>query len=210
MHAVKKFDPYKNVKLSTYAAWWIRAFILRYVMENWRMVKLGTTQAQRKLFFNLKKEKEKLLAQGFDAGPKLLAEKLQVTEQDVIEMDQRMGNDEFSLDAPVGDESRESHGDRLSNHAAGADEQLGDAELVRRFQAELRAFSTTITDEKEKYIFEKRLTAEEPLKLQEIGTHFGVSRERARQVEAKLIARLKVHVQERLPDFKELSFERED
>lgn len=210
MHAVKKFDPYKNVKLSTYAAWWIRAFILRYVMENWRMVKLGTTQAQRKLFFNLRKERDRLLAQGFDPTPKLLAEKLQVTEQDVTDMERRLSHDELSLDAPAGDESRQSQGDRLPHGDKAIDEQLGEKELLERFQKELAGFAKTITDEKERFIFEKRLTSDEPLKLQEIGDQFGVSRERARQVEAKLIGRLKAYLQERLPDFKELSFERED
>jgi len=210
LHAVQKFDPYKNVKLSTYAAWWIRAYILRYVMENWRVVKLGTTQAQRKLFFNLKKERDRLLRQGVDPEPKLLAQRLDVTEQDVTDMQQRMSGDELSIDTPLGDDSKQTQGDRLSEQGRGADDKLGDQELLARFQTELAAFAKTLTDEKERYIFEKRLTAEEPLKLQEIGTHFGVSRERARQVEAKLIARLKAHVQQALPDFKELSFERDD
>ena len=211
MHAVKKFDPYKNVKLSTYAAWWIRAFILRHVMENWRMVKLGTTQAQRKLFFNLKKERDRLLAQGINPEPKLLAEKLDVTEQDVTDMERRLGNEELSMEAPVGDDSGSTQGDRLSMPGArGVDERLGDRELLARFQQELAAFSKTVTDEKERYILERRLTSEEPLKLQEIGDRFGLTRERARQIEAKLIARLKAHLQEKLPDFKELSFEREE
>ena len=111
MHAVRKYDPNRGVKLSSYAAWWIRAYILRYLMDNWRMVKLGTTQAQRKLFFNLRKEQEKLLQQGFDAAPRLLAERLDVSEQDVQEMDQRLSNDEFSLDSPVagGDENRQTY-----------------------------------------------------------------------------------------------------
>ena len=129
MHAVRKYDPFRGVKLSSYAAWWIRAYILRYLMDNWRMVKLGTTQAQRKLFFNLRKEQEKLLSQGFEAAPKLLAERLDVSEQDIREMDQRLGNDEFSLDAPVSagsDEARQTHGDRLVQSGAPADEQLAD------------------------------------------------------------------------------------
>src|SRR5438876_10758718 len=117
MHAVQKYDPFRGVKLSSYAAWWIRAYILRYLMDNWRMVKLGTTQAQRKLFFNLRKEQEKLLAQGFEAAPRLLAERRDVSEQDVREMDQRLANDEFSIDAPVAggqEEGRQTRGDRLA------------------------------------------------------------------------------------------------
>src|SRR5229473_3076540 len=132
MQAVQKYDPFRGVKLSSYAAWWIRAYILRYLMDNWRMVKLGTTPAQRKLFFNLRKEQERLLGQGFEAQPALLAEKLEVSEQDVREMDQRLGNDEFSLDAPAGagnDESRQTQGDRLAQPAEPVDERLASEEL---------------------------------------------------------------------------------
>ena len=101
MQAVKKYDPWKGVKLSSYAAWWIRAYIIRFVMENWRMVKLGTTQAQRKLFFNLAKEREKLLARGIEPTPRLLARNLQVEEKDVVEMTGRMASEDLSLDAPL-------------------------------------------------------------------------------------------------------------
>src|SRR6185312_2324654 len=117
---------------------------------------------------------------------------------------------EVSLEAPLGDDSKQNQGDRIPETSQAIDEKLGDQELLARFQQELAAFAKTITDEKERFIFEKRLTSDEPLKLQEIGDHFGVSRERARQIEAKLIGRLKSHVQAKLPDFKELSFERED
>ncbi|HYX93127.1 MAG TPA: sigma-70 family RNA polymerase sigma factor, partial [Myxococcaceae bacterium] len=106
MQAVKKYDPYRGVKLSTYAAWWIRAYILRYIMDNWKLVKVGTTEAQRKLFFKLRQEQDRLANQGIEVTPKLLAERLDVTEQDVIEMDQRLGQAELSLDAPLPDDSR--------------------------------------------------------------------------------------------------------
>jgi RNA polymerase sigma-32 factor len=207
MHAVQKYDPYRGVKLSSYAAWWIRAYILRYLMDNWRMVKLGTTQAQRKLFFNLRKEQERLLAQGFDAQPKLLAERLDVTEQDVREMDQRLGNDEFSLDTPVagGDEMRQTYADRLAESSKPAEEQLADEELRRIFKEKLAEFGKTLTDEKDKFLFEHRLAAEEPMTLQAVGDRYGFTRERARQLEARLTDRLREFLRKELPDFAELS-----
>jgi RNA polymerase sigma-32 factor len=209
MHAVRKYDPQRGVKLSSYAAWWIRAYILRYLMDNWRMVKLGTTQAQRKLFFNLRKEQEKLLSQGFDAAPKLLAERLDVSEQDIREMDQRLSNDEFSLDTPVagGDETRQTYADRLAEASKPAEEQLADEELRRIFKEKLAEFGKTLTDPKEVYLFEHRLDVHEgePKTLQQVGDQFGFTRERARQLEARLTDRLRQHLRKALPDFAELS-----
>ena len=202
MQAVKKFDPERGVKLSTYAAWWIRAYILRYIMDNWKMVKLGTTEAQRKLFFKLRQEQDRLLKQGIEASPKLLAERLNVTEQDVVEMDQRLGPDEVSIDAPVGEDGDSTRGERLlpSSGFPAADETLAAAELKQIFRQKLEVFGRTL-EGKEKYIFEHRLTAEEPKTLQEIGTHFGVSRERARQIEAALVSRMREYVKSEMPDF---------
>lgn len=201
MQAVKKYDPHRGVKLSSYAAWWIRAYILRYIMDNWKMVKLGTTEAQRKLFFKLRQEQERLLAQGVEVTPRLLADRLQVTEQDVLEMDQRLGNDELSIDAPLGHDNDTPRLDRmLPSSSAGVDEQLGQEELKRLFREKLAEFARGLED-KERYIFEKRLVAEEPLTLQEIGEHYGVSRERARQIEAALIARMREYMQKEIPDF---------
>jgi len=202
MQAVKKFDPERGVKLSTYAAWWIRAYILRYIMDNWKMVKLGTTEAQRKLFFKLRQEQDRLLKQGIEASPKLLAERLNVTEQDVVEMDQRLGPDEVSIDAPVGEDGDTTRGERLlpSSGFPAADETLAAAELKQIFRQKLEVFGRTL-EGKEKYIFEHRLTAEEPKTLQEIGTHFGVSRERARQIEAALVSRMREYVKSEMPDF---------
>ena len=214
MQAVQKYDPFRGVKLSSYAAWWIRAYILRYLMDNWRMVKLGTTQAQRKLFFNLRKEQEKLLSQGFEAQPALLAQKLDVSEQDVREMDQRLGNDEFSIDAPVsGDEARQTQGDRLVQQSAPVDEQLASEELRRIFKEKLAEFGKTLTSEKDRFLFEKRVAppdGEEPLTLQQIGDLWGVTRERARQLEARLTDRLREYLRAELPDFAQLSTTSED
>jgi RNA polymerase sigma-32 factor len=215
MQAVQKYDPFRGVKLSSYAAWWIRAYILRFLMDNWRMVKLGTTQAQRKLFFNLRKEQEKLLNQGFEAAPKLLAERLEVTEQDVREMDQRLGNDEFSLDAPVAgaDDARQTYADRIVETARPAEEQLADEELRRIFKEKLAEFGKTLTDPKDRFLFEHRLSlpdGEEPMTLQEVGNRFGFTRERARQLEARLTDRLRDHLRRELPDFAELSVKRRE
>jgi RNA polymerase sigma-32 factor len=202
MQAVKKFDPDRGVKLSTYAAWWIRAYILRFIMDNWKLVKVGTTEAQRKLFFKLRQEQERLLKQGYEATPKLLAERLNVTEQDVVEMDQRLGPDEVSIDAPVGEDGDTTRGERIlpASGFPAADERLASEELKRLFRDKLDAFSKTL-EGKEKYIFEKRLTADDPMTLQEIGTHFGFSRERARQIEAALVDRMREFVRSEMPDF---------
>jgi RNA polymerase sigma-32 factor len=208
MQAVKKYDPFKGVKLSSYAAWWIRAYIIRFIMENWRLVKLGTTQAQRKLFFNLAKEREKLLARGIDPTPQLLARNLRVEERDVEEMAARMAGEDVSLDAPLRGDEEESRQTRLDRVAAAeghpADERLGDEELKRLFREKLLAFSRTLKDEKERLIFEQRLLppeGSEPLTLQQVGDRFGLTRERARQIEAKLTARLREYLRTEIPDF---------
>lgn len=207
MQAVKKYDPWKGVKLSSYAAWWIRAYIIRFIMENWRMVKLGTTQAQRKLFFNLSKERDKLLARGIEPTPRLLAQNLQVEESEVEEMSARMAADDLSLDAPVspdGEDSRQTRLDRFADGQTGADQRIGDEELRRLFRSKLEVFAGTLTDEKEKFIFQHRLLpqgGETPLTLQEVGDRFKLTRERARQIEAKLTGRLRAYLKAEIPDF---------
>jgi RNA polymerase sigma-32 factor len=205
---VKKYDPWKGVKLSSYAAWWIRAYIIRFVMENWRMVKLGTTQAQRKLFFNLSKEREKLLARGIEPTPRLLAKNLQVDVKEVEEMSARMAGEDLSLDAPVRGEDDEARPGRMERvtaaDATAADDRLGDEQLRRLFREKLEEFAKTVTDEKERFIFERRLLPKEgaaPLTLQEVGDRFRLTRERARQIEAKLTARLRDYLRAEIPDF---------
>ncbi len=202
MQAVKKYDPTRGVKLSSYAAWWIRAYILRYILNNWRMVKLGTTQAQRKLFFNLNKEKQKLLAMGIDPTAKLIAERLNVEEKEVQDMDVRLGSSETSLDAPVGDSDGKSTA-RVDLMAAGgdlADVQLAEAELQNTLRGKLDTFRQTLKG-KDLEIFDLRLAAQdEPLTLQELGDRFGVSRERVRQLEARLVGRLRTHLKKELDE----------
>ncbi len=202
MQAVKKFDPARGVKLSSYSAWWIRAYILRYILNNWRMVKLGTTQAQRKLFFNLNKEKQKLLAIGIDPTPALIADRLHVEEREVVEMDVRLGASEASLDAPVGDADgrQTARIDLMPGTGEAAEALLADAELSAKLREKLESFRTTLKG-KDLEIFDLRLVApDEPLTLQELGDKFGVSRERVRQLEARLVGKLRQHLREELAE----------
>ena len=201
MQAIKKFDPFRGIKLSYYASFWIKAYILKFIMDNWKLVKIGTTQAQRKLFYNLKKEKGKLLAMGIDPAPKLLSEKFQVSEQEIIEMDQRLGEWELSLDAPVSEGSSENHKAFLPDKSISQETALSQMELRGMLKSKLEAFQKELTP-REKEIFEKRILTEEPLTLQELGDHFGVSRERIRQLEDKLLKKVKLYLENELPELK--------
>jgi len=203
MQAVKKFDPYRGYKLSYYASFWIKAYIIKFIMDNWKLVKIGTTQAQRKLFFNLRKEKERLLSQGFEPGPKLLAERLDVKESEVIEMDQRLGSWEVSLDAPIREDSESDHQSFIPSGEVAADEVLADFEREKILKEKLASFRTTLP-EKERFIFDNRLMAEEPLTLQEIGDIYGISRERVRQIQVRITKKIKAYLQEEVEDIEDL------
>jgi len=202
MHAIKKFDPYRGIKLSYYASFWIKAYILKFIMDNWKLVKIGTTQAQRKLFYNLKREKEKLRALGFEPGPKLLAEVLQVREEEVIEMDQRLGGWEFSLDAPLKEGSDEYHKNFLPTTEPAVEEILAQSELKDMFRRKLAQFRQNLND-KELDILDLRLLAEKPLTLHEIGARHHISRERVRQIEDRLIKRLRQFLKNEIPDWED-------
>ena len=195
MKAVSKFDPNKGARLGYYSSWWIRSYILKYLLDNFRLVKLGTTQAQKKLFYHLMREKEKLEAQGLLAGPKLLAERLDVREKDVIEMEQRLSSrgSELSLDSPIGssnDESSTPLSSVIADDRPGVDDTLAHQELLNLLQERLPEFKSHL-DEKEKRILNERLLAEEPKTLQEIADLYGLTRERARQIETKVIIKLR-------------------
>lgn len=201
MQAVEKYDPYRGVKLSSYAAWWIRAYILRFVINNWRLVKLGTTQAQRKLFYNLQKEKARLAAMGIEASAERIAERLQVPAHEVTAMDHRLGAGEVSLDAPARSEESGAAArvELLAAPDEGVDISLAKDEADRRLQATIHRFGDTL-DGKDRIIFDKRLLTEQPLTLQELGEEFGVSRERVRQIEKRVLGRLKQFMQQELGD----------
>jgi RNA polymerase sigma-32 factor len=198
MQAVKKFDPYQGVKLSSYASFWIRAYILRFILDNWRLVKIGTTQAQRKLFFNLQKEKAKLEALGYSVEPKKLAEAMGVKEKEVIQMDQRMSSWEASLDAPTGGDTERSLMEFLPAKGEFIDRRLADDEIKSLLNEKLKEFKETLKD-KELYIFQHRLLAENPATLQEIGNEYGITRERARQIEERLLRKIKAFLEEEIP-----------
>jgi RNA polymerase sigma-32 factor len=201
MQAVKRYDPYRGVKLSSYAAWWIRAYILRFILNNWRLVKLGTTQAQRKLFFNLNKEKARLSAMGIEPSSAEIARRLGVEEQEVTDMDRRLSSGEMSLDAPVGDtEGRPvSRLEMMPTSMSGPDTAVAEGEIQQMVKAKLADFRTTLKG-KDIQIFDERLVAEDPLTLQELGDRFGISRERVRQLEARLTGRLREFLKSELGD----------
>jgi RNA polymerase sigma-32 factor len=206
MQAVKKYDPYRGVKLSSYAAWWIRAYMLRFILNNWRLVKLGTTQAQRKLFFNLNKEKARLTALGIEPTDAEIAKRLNVAESEVAEMDKRLARSDASLDATVGEsDGRTVSRIELMPSPGSTPDQLAEgAEMSELLLARLEEFRKTLTG-KDVIIFDKRLVADEPLTLQELGDEFGVSRERVRQLEARLTGKLRDYLKQTLGDAVEMS-----
>ena len=201
MQAVQRFDPYRGVKLASYGAYWIRAYILKYLLDNIRMVRLGKTRAERKLFFRLNKEKRLLEQQGFEPEPKLLAERLDVSEQDVRSMEQRLGESDLSLNAPAHrDEGSAEYGDFIPSGGAGTEDTVAGEQIRRVFLENVQEFSKGC-DERERRILDERLLAEEPVTLQELGKEFGVSRERVRQLEERLMKRLSEYLKKHLVDF---------
>ncbi len=206
LEAVKKFDPYRGVRLPSYAVWWIRAYVIRYVMNNFRLVKVGTTQAQRRLFFNLQKEKSRLESKGFRPDSETIAHNLGVTEKEVIEMDQRMAaSSEVSTEQPVGPEGGTRVLDLLPHEAGTTEDQFADNELYGLMRDKLGLFRETL-EGRDLEIFDERMTAEEPLTLVELGERYGVSRERVRQLEERVRARLREFLVEEIHDLDEALF----
>ncbi|MBP1746766.1 MAG: rpoH [Deltaproteobacteria bacterium] len=189
LHAVKKYNPYKGTKFSTYASFWIRAYILKYIMDSWSLVKVGTTQGQRKLFYRLNKEKQKLEALGVYPAPKLLASTLDVKEEEVEDMEKRLAYTDISLEAPVHDESDDTIMDMMKS-GENVEEVVAEKEKSEIIAKKVTEFKKTLND-KELYIFEQRVMAEESSTLQEIGSRFNISRERVRQIENRVLKKFK-------------------
>ena len=197
MMAVRKFNPYKGVRLISYAVWWIRAYIQNYIVYAWSLVKIGTTQAQKKLFYGLRKTKEKLLQlTGRDSDTLEISSKLHVPDHEVIEMEQRLKG-EVSLDSEIYDS------DGLTILETIADDRMNQEEMLGEYQQE-HVLKKTIAhalqglSEKERYIIEQRITSDDPATLQDIADHFSISRERVRQIEERMLEKLRTILQPQL------------
>ncbi|MCD4763981.1 MAG: RNA polymerase factor sigma-32 [Desulfobacterales bacterium] len=208
MQAVRKFDPYKNVKFSYYSSFWIKAYILKFIMDNWRLVKIGTTQGQRKLFFKLKKEKQRLIDEGFDPKPKLLSQTLGVSEREIVDMEQRLNGWDVSLDAPLKDDSDTERIEFLNTEDESTEEKVAKKEIEELLHNKIEMFKKKM-NKRELEIFNVRIFSDDPATLQEIGDRYGISRERVRQIEKSLIKKLREFFKREIPDFDSYAFKDE-
>jgi RNA polymerase sigma-32 factor len=204
VRAVSKFDPEKGIKFSYYAAFWIKAYILKFIMDNWRMVKIGTTQAQRKLFYNLNKERQRLISQGFDPDAAALSKSLNVTEDQIVEMEQRMNATDMSLNLPMNTDepSGSTRMDYLPALGPGIEDILVDGEISGIVRERLQSLVPRLS-EKEQYILYSRLLTDDPVTLREIGEKYAITRERVRQIEARLLQKIRDHLFKNIKDFSE-------
>lgn len=205
MEAVKRFDPYQGARLPTYATWWIKAYVIKFILDNFRIVRVGTTNDRRKLLFNLRKEKERLRMQGIEPTPALVAANLNVSVEDVKAIDQNLESHDVSLDSFVGEDENTRFSDSLAAADEMIDEKLARGELKRLFQDKFQEFARTL-NERERVILNERLIAEEPKTLQELAGRFGVTREAIRLNEKTLVNKIKTYMQEALKDVTSVEF----
>src|SRR5690349_24098212 len=203
MEAVKNFDPYRGIRFPSYAVWWIRAYMIRYIINDWRMVKIGTTQAQRKLFFNLQKEKERLEAGGITPGPKLLAQSLNVKADEVVEMEQRLASRDLSVDVPLNEGDEATLLNFLPHQRSGPEDMYAETQSRELLRDKMESFANTLKD-KELVIYSERLLNEDPVTLREIGEKYGISSERVRQIEERVKKKLKAYLTVELKDVKDV------
>jgi RNA polymerase sigma-32 factor len=206
VQALSRYDPYRGIRFSSYAQYWIRAMILRFLMDNYRLVRLGSTRAARQLFFQLRKERERLIKEGLQPKTRLIAERLNVSEKEVIAVDRHMRAPAMSIDAPL----KEGEGRALVDIIGDADESGPENNVLRGqlqdvVKEKLGIFAETLHDERELAIWHERLVAHEPLSLSALGQRFGVSKERIRQLEVRIRRNLKNYLRKEMGD--EIDFE---
>ena len=197
--AINKFEPDRGIKFSYYATFWIRAYILKYIMDNWRLVKLGTTQVQRKLFYKLNKEKKALESQGIKPESTLLARRLDVREADIIEMEQRFNGPDLSLESPVSPDSPTEHKELLSENGPSVEDLAAKREIIEKIHDVLDKQKDLLC-EREKVILEDRLLQDDSRSLKNIAEQFQISRERIRQIEARLLKKIGKTLRQEMPD----------
>ena len=200
VEALKRYDPYREIRFSSYAQYWIRAMILRFLLDNFRLVRLGSTRAGRKLFFQLQKERDRLIELGIEPSTRLLAERLGVAETEVNAVDQHMRAPALSLDAPSGDSDT---GPPLSEVVSPSIDQNPESEAANQelgsmIKEKLDTFAATLTSERDQIIWNERLVANDPASLSELGRRFEVSKERVRQIEARIKKKLKAYLEEEM------------
>lgn len=201
--AIERFDPELGVRLPTYAAWWIRAYIVKFLLDNVRLVRVGTTNARRKLLRNLRQEKARLIAEGFDVGPKMLADHFNVSEEDVMDVERALHSQDVSLDAPLGDAEDRTRGDLMPDTGPTVEEDVARRELQDKVKEAIDRFRVGLGD-REKVILDERLLSDDPVTLQVIGDRFGTTREAVRQAEARLMARLREHLKGEIGDLESI------
>ena len=199
MKAVKNFDPFRGVRLSAYATWWIKSYILKHILDNWRLVRVGTTNARRKLLFNLKREKEKLEREGFDPTTKLLAERFGVDETEVIDVSASIGAMDVAIDTPVRPDSTMTPAQTLSQDGQSVEENVELKQFRQILNENIENFKAGLNPN-EIEILNNRILSEDPLSLQEIGEQRGVTREAVRQTEQRLLKKFKTYIEEKMPE----------
>jgi RNA polymerase sigma-32 factor len=206
IHAVKRFDPYRGTRLPTYAAWWIKAYILKFLLDNTRMVRIGTTNVRRKILMNLSRQKRALEDKGITPTPQLLAKNLGVAEEEIREVEKGMSGGDISLDAPIpGEDENIRFGDTLHQMEQSVDEKIAHGEFREILEQKFKDFSETLS-ERERIILSQRLIADHPQTLQQIADLYGISREAVRVAEKRLISKLKKYMVESFGDAREIEF----